>query len=208
MVRTLSFHLSNAGSSPANLNIIQFNNVLYNYLNLTLNTNFIFYKFQFISYISPQFWFSYKLFLNFNFINKSHNKLYLKTSYLVLLWFYYFLIFNEKKNTYFFNKNLKLKFACLPLRKKLWTLSKSPMAHKKKSKEQFTYYFYKLNIYFLVNNVNFRTIYNINYLMKFIFLLKKDFYFFETNLLLLKYFFYNFNYINLNYFNYLYFINN
>jgi len=63
-----------------------------------------------------------------------NKKIILKQSYLILTWVYYFSFLNTKK------KN-KIKISILPVKKKLFTLTKAPMAHKKNSKEQYNFIF-------------------------------------------------------------------
>lgn len=40
-------------------------------------------------------------------------------------------------------KNKSIKFSFLPIKRKSYTLTKAPMAHKTNSKEQFVFKFYK-----------------------------------------------------------------
>lgn len=61
----------------------------------------------------------------------------MKQSYLIYTWFY-FLTLSVKKT-----QNKAIKFAFLPVRRKFYTLTKAPMAHKTNSKEQFIFRYYK-----------------------------------------------------------------
>ncbi len=84
--------------------------------------NFIKFKMLFTSLISPNFLPNTKLFS----INCNNNKkLLLKQSYILLTWFYYLTFIEKNLNT----KN-NIKIFCLPIKKKKFTLTKAPMAHK------------------------------------------------------------------------------
>jgi hypothetical protein len=155
-------------------------------------------NFFFISLISP--FLINNLRLNFNSsLNLLKKKIVIKHSYILLTWFYYISFIDQKKN----NKN-KIKFFIFPIKREKFTLTKAPMAHKNWSKEQYKFSFYKFIISFncnlkIENNIN-----NINSSLLFFLLTKKNFPFFETNLLFLKNFriilqfkdFYFFNYFN------------
>jgi hypothetical protein len=65
--------------------------------------------------------------------NKPNEKIYVKQSYVILTWFYYLNFLTTKKNK-FFVKNIKLFIA--PKKIKKFTITKAPIAHKTRSKEQ------------------------------------------------------------------------
>jgi hypothetical protein len=104
----------------------------------------------------------------------------------MLTWFYYLSFF--KKNSNEANKTFKLKIKYLPIRKKIFTSVKAPMAHKTRSKEQFAYQYYKFLIMFKADATNANPINSPDSGLLFVFLTKKNFQIFETNLLFLKYF--------------------
>lgn len=114
-------------------------------------------------------------------------KVLIKKSYLMLTWFYYMQVSQPKKveNA----TQFKVAIAILPARRKLYTLTKAPMAHKTNSKEQFQFkfYFYKLSVktYFADPSSSRLTDRQSNAL--FGLRVKKAFPFFETNLMFLKY---------------------
>jgi hypothetical protein len=79
-----------------------------------------------------------------------------------------------------------IKFSCLPVRKKVYSFQKAPMAHKTNSQQhlKFKFFFFRLS---------FKAYLQDDYLpchfkegLAFLFLIKKLFPFFETNLLFLK----------------------
>lgn len=107
----------------------------------------VIYNFNFVSLIAPKFVKSLSIVslhspesLN---STSSKSKIFLKQSYLLLTWLYY-LTFVEVRNM----DSKVLTFAFLPTRKKHYTLTKAPMAHKTNSKEQFLFKFYHLRISF------------------------------------------------------------
>ena len=111
----------------------------------------------------------------------------MKKSYLILSWFSYL------SSAGAFNKSRKgspraIKLAILPSRRKMYTLTKAPMAHKTNSKEQFLLKFY--NFKFSLTLDHCRTLVPSSPAAgahQFL-LLQKIFPVFETNLLLLKYY--------------------
>jgi hypothetical protein len=74
--------------------------------------------------------------------NIYHKKLLMKKSYLLSTWLYY-LKLNEKKNL-----NRLVKITILPVRYKLYTFQKAPMAHKTNSQEHFKFKFFHFNLVF------------------------------------------------------------
>lgn len=202
MVRTSDFQFENVGSIPSdpilekNKNIIFFlsNNKNYQPQN-NLNMGF-----TFISTISPFLINNLRLDPNLNSLDK---KILIKQSYILLTWFYYISFLQQKIN----NKN-KLNFFIFPLNNKKFTLTKAPIAHKNWSKEQYKYSYYKFNIKFnsILKEENF--INNVNTALLFFILSKKEFPFFETNLLFLKKTKIDLFYNDFNFFNFFKFIYN
>ena len=145
------------------------------------------YEFRFVSLISPS-W----LDCNSNVLIKTlpesqkFKRVTLKRSYLILSWFYY-LSSKFSRMTSSNEKAKSIKLAILPARRKTYTLTKAPMAHKTNSKEQFLFKFYnfKFSVDLLVVSKN---ILNDRRFTAHCFNLSKNlFSTFETNILLLKY---------------------
>jgi len=136
------------------------------------------FTFYFISLIPPFILNNIRFSFN-SFIKEK--KLLIKQSYILLTWFYYLSFVQQKLD----NKN-KLKFLILPLSVKKFTLTKAPMAHKNWSKEQYKLQYYKFKISFDVFLKNENNINSLNKCLLFIFLTKKTFPQFETNLFFLK----------------------
>ena len=114
-------------------------------------------------------------------------KVLIKKSYLMLTWFYYMQVTQAKKPTN--STQFKVSIAILPSKRKLYTLTKAPMAHKTNSKEQFQFkfYFYKISVktYFSERNSTLLSDRHSNAL--FGVRVKRSFPFFETNVMFLKY---------------------
>jgi ribosomal protein S10 len=106
----------------------------------------------------------------------------IKQSYLLFTWFYYLKTSVMKTKT----KNKVIKFAFLPIRRKSYTLTKAPIAHKTNSKEQFVFKFYKfkasVHTYYTVSN----RLISVDQGLEALIMTKRTFPFFETNVLLLK----------------------
>lgn len=180
MVRTSDFQSENVGSTPSNPIILKFSNInkLTVINNKNINNKNINFTFSFISLISPFILNNIRFSFNTNNIQK---KILLKQSYILLTWFYYLTFIEQTVN----NKN-KLKFFICPVKIQKFTLTKAPMAHKNWSKEQYKFQYFNFIINFNVflkddNNVN-----SLNKCLLFIFLTKKTFPQFETNLFFLK----------------------
>ena len=199
MVRTSDFQFENVGSIPSSPIIMKLNSI--NKLFLLTNNDkasnkdkLIIFSFYFSSLISP---FILKN-LKFSSLSQTNEKrILIKQSYVLLSWFYYLTFVQQKLNT----KN-KLKFFVAPTNRKIFTLTKAPIAHKNWSKEQYKFQFYKFKISFSVylkegNNLN-----SLNKAILFILITKKNFPQFETNLLFLKNISFNYNFNDFNYFNY------
>jgi hypothetical protein len=165
------------------------------------------YQFTFISLISP-----YLLSdLRIHDISSSPSKAskatsLVKQSYLLFTWFYYL------KESKIVNQSLTestknpILFSFLPVRRKAYTLTKAPMAHKTNSKEQFVFRYFKFKM-----SINTRFLHNdfvdsINLGLLSILLSKNHFPFFETNLLLLKNYTLTFPLSDLNFFNFYLFL--
>ena len=123
MVRTLDFQSKNASSNLASPNISSANTVFFkkNNSNFFLKLKKIKLSFSFVSYAPSHFILNFKI-LNFN-INDNKKKILVKQSYILLTWFYYFSLIN-------LNKKKKINFSYLPIKKKIFTMTKGPMAHK------------------------------------------------------------------------------
>ena len=106
----------------------------------------------------------------------------MKQSYLIYTWFY-FLTLSVKKT-----KNKAIKFAFLPVRRKFYTFTKAPMAHKTNSKEQFIFWYYKFKASIATRyedkNAGITTLTGSRLSLL---LIKTSFPIFGTNLLMLKY---------------------
>ena len=205
MVRTLVFQSSNVGSIPAGPTILPNFHKNINLLRVANDTivssssNIITYNFTFISLISPFLLNNLRLSTISSNLSPSHKtKLLVKQSYLILTWFYFLTI-----STTLNKKDLNsLKFSCLPLKSKSYTLTKAPMAQKTRSKEQFHFKFYVFKV-----SVNTKLIHE--YLLKSLdqtllaFLITKSIFpVFETNLLFLKNYTLNLRFFDNTFFNY------
>ena len=173
------------GSIPPSLNIRN----LYQ-LNLTscktptslLSTSVIRYSFRFTSLVAPT-----TKYLRFDDTPTTPDKLptriLIKKSYIILSWVSYLtrLGFRRRKH---FNPNI----AILPARRKLYTLTKAPMAHKTNSKEQFLFKFYNFKFSFELQP-RYTAIPLTARQGAYVFMLTRNLFpTFETNLLTLKYY--------------------
>lgn len=181
MVRTLDFHSKNVGSNPASPTLLfKYNLKKKNYLNKMR------FGVSFVSLINPFFLtnISYDNYIKPIRFNKNA-KIYVKQSYMILTWFYY-ISFLEKKN-----KTNKIRFFIAKKKKKKFTITKAPIAHKNWSKEQIMYSFFKFKILFSFNfkkslfNRPF-SISNVDSAFYFLFIIKNQYNPPETNLLLCK----------------------
>lgn len=135
-------------------------------------------------------------------MNTNDKKIFIKQSYMLMTWFFYIsqLSFNNNKK--------RMKIAMLPKKKKIFTLTKSPIAHKNWSKEQYTFQYYTFRISFKTNFKTFTGVPSTNAALLFTLLTKKSLPYFETNLLFLKSFNLIFYYKDFIFFNYYFFLNN
>lgn len=208
MVRTLVFQSNNVGSIPADPILFYNTNtplsstlnskqVLSNSYHLSynimhkassLNNNVqvlktkkfdIRYYFLFVSWVAPHIFFNYSRF--FFQTNKSRIRIGIKKSYTILTWLYY-LTFTLGRQT----KNKSVTFSFLPKRRKMYTLTKAPMAHKTFSKEQFKFQLYTCKVsvssFFAKEN----TLLSLEQLKTALLITKNTFPILETNLLFLK----------------------
>lgn len=178
MVRTSDFQFENEGSIPSNpINMLN-NNLQKLLLFKIKKKNYATFNFFFISLISPHILTNVRFLFN---VNNKEKKLLLKQSYILLTWFYYLNFLKQSTNT----KN-KIKIFVAPLFKKKFTLTKAPMAHKNWSKEQYKFQFFKFRISFNIFLKDENNLTSLNNALLFIFLIKKTFPQFETNLFFLK----------------------
>lgn len=203
MVRTSDFQFENVGSIPSNPIMNNLANI--NKIFITKNTSFnieknIKFNFSFTSLIPPFVLNNVRFSFNSSLQEK---KIMIKQSYVLLTWFYYLSFIQQKLD----NKN-RINFFVLPLNKKKFTLTKAPMAHKNWSKEQYKFQYYKFKINFNAQLKDDSSINSLNLAILFIFLTKKNFPQFETNLFFLKNVNFFFNISDKNFYNYNKFIKN
>lgn len=99
-------------------------------------------------------------------------------------------------------KNKSIKFSFLPIKRKSYTLTKAPMAHKTNSKEQFVFKFYKFKASIKTWFVSDYKLSSLNGSLLALLLTKSIFPIFETNLLLLKHYTIYLTFSDSTYFNY------
>jgi hypothetical protein len=196
MVRTLDFHSNNVGSIPASLIFMQkfiisnrkkiqkqsvFSNQKFNKLRYSLNFKTIIPPTQ-VAVNSLNLQTSFER--NSTISSKKSGKLLIKQSYLLLTWFKFLLMYKGLSKTL----NLSnINFFIKPQRRFRFTITKSPMAQKTFSQEQYAYLFYSLvltvTIIFPNDKVSNLNIKSALYLLN----LVKNFTFFtETNLFFLQ----------------------
>ena len=95
---------------------------------------------HFVSLINP-FLIQNLKFLDTHTVNNKARKIFLKQSYLILTWFYYFNLFTLHTG----EKN-KIKIFTSLKKKYKFTLTKAPIAHKNWSKEQYKFEFFNFNV--------------------------------------------------------------
>lgn len=150
--------------------------------------------FYFISLIPP---FNSSNLKPFLYKTQQTSKTIAKNSYILLTWFYYLNFLTKTSNNKF-----NLKFFIFPIKSNHFTLTKAPMAHKNWSKEQYKFQYYRFKISFksfLSENFELHTL---NSALLFVFLTKKNFNNFETNLFFLKHTVLNINTHDNQFFNY------
>jgi len=105
----------------------------------------------------------------------------IKQSYLIMTWLYY-LTFTVKQK----DDDRVIEFAFLPIRRKMYTLTKAPMAHKTNSKEQIVFKFYKFKVSIKSNFISEYSLKSVDQGLLSLLTAKRLFPFFDTNLLFLK----------------------
>lgn len=109
--------------------------------------------------------------------NNNTKKIYIKQSYILLVWINYLKKVNQKEKIGFiFFK---------PKKQKKITIIKAPMAHKTFSQEQFLFKYFNLTLVFYLNNFKQYKQLNINQSIKYYFLQKKKLKYISTNLFFL-----------------------
>jgi len=141
------------------------------------------YNFTFISLISPRLLNNIRIdglsMDQDSFFKKS--TILVKQSYLIMTWLYY-LTFTVKQK----DENRVIEFAFLPIRRKMYTLTKAPMAHKTNSKEQIVFKFYKFKVSIKSNFLTEYSLKSIDQGLLSLLNAKSLFPVFDTNLLFLK----------------------
>jgi hypothetical protein len=150
------------------------------------------YSFTFVSLISPLNISDKSLLFNRD-VTLS-NKIKIKQSYVLLTWFYYLSNFSLK------NKN-RVNFFVLPQKNKKFTLTKSPMAHKNWSKEQYKQQLYLFKVSFSTTFIDY-DLKSLNNSLFFILLNKNSYGSFETNIFFIKNFTLFFCFLDSIFFNY------
>lgn len=107
-------------------------------------------------------------------------KVKLKQSYLQLAWFFYM---NKPDPTHL---KRKVRLVLLPSKRKLYTLTKAPMAHKTNSKEQFNFKFYFFRAEFKTGVDKSLWLGSVNQSLFALLIFKNTFPTLDTNLLYLK----------------------
>lgn len=161
----------------------------------------VIYNFTFVSLIAPYLLNNLRL----STITSSASKplkstILLKQSYLIFTWFYYLSTSSMK------TKNKSILFSFLPIKRKSYTLTKAPMAHKTNSKEQFVFKFYKFKACIKTWFTNDAKLSSVDGSLLALLLTKSIFPVFETNLLLLKHYTIYLTFYDKNYFNYAHFL--
>lgn len=120
---------------------------------------------------------------------KPNQKIYVKQSYMLLTWFYY-LNFISKKTTKYEKNFSNLKFFIAPKLKRKFTITKAPIAHKTRSKEQILFTFFKFRALLTLSNLShfkeYSSYTSIDQTLLSILLAKNTICFNETNLLILQ----------------------
>lgn len=150
---------------------------------LKINSYSVIYNFTFISLIAPYLLNDLRLSnITSSASTPKKSTILLKQSYLVFTWFYYL------SNSVTKSKKKAIKFSFLPIKRKSYTLTKAPMAHKTNSKEQFVFKFYKFKACIKTRFVIDQGLKSLDQSVLALLLTKSIFPVFETNVLLLKYY--------------------
>lgn len=201
--RTLVFQSNNEGSTPSGP-IITFKF----FKNIFFSKNcFLFskrqqrrkyaktrFQFCFITLVSP--FVATTIFFKNQLLTREQ-KILIKQSYILMMWFYYISFTNSEVT-----EKYQLKFFFTPIKKYIFTETKAPMAHKNRSKEQYQKKMFKLKITFNSFFFNEDIVKNANLALLFLLITKQNFPVFETNLVFLKYYTFFFFFQDLPYFNY------
>lgn len=159
------------------------------YSRKSVNNKAATFTYTFVSLISPFHISNIRLFFqNLTFFKKSSTKkLWLKQSYLILTWFYYFSSINNSRIDK--SQNLGIpNFFVKPRSTNKFTMLKAPIAHKTFSQEQFLFSYYTFIITFKFNILNRENtpFLNINSSLLFLLMLNNNLISIETNLLFLQ----------------------
>jgi hypothetical protein len=163
------------------------------------------YNFTFVSLIAP------KLLVNLR-INdlrlsssntSSKSTILVKQSYLIMTWLYY-LTFTSKNPS----DDKLIQFSFLPTQRKMYTLTKAPMAHKTNSKEQIVFKFYKFKVSVKALFLPEFSLKSVDQGLLSILQAKTLFPVFSTNMLFLKTYSIQTNISSCNFFNYFFFTKN
>jgi hypothetical protein len=153
MVRTLGFHPNNEGSIPSSLKFISIR-TRYKQLNTRFSNKKTFlkrrihYSLKFASIISPGDLFNFQMSNSLSPTPRKSsgtNKLYVKQSYMLLTWILYLKNLGNRQLSSSRDLNSPSFFVFPKAQKKL-TITKSPMAHKTFSQEQYLFKFYILSV--------------------------------------------------------------
>ena len=172
VVRTLDFHSNNAGSNPASSNISR--QLLIN--NVHKHKAVFRYDFFFVSLLPLLRSKVGKTYYN-RLEHKLGKKIFVKKSYLILLWLNYLTV---SKNTRY-----TVKTTAIQPNTKLYTVVKAPMAHKTNSKEQFMFKYFYFRVQFQAQETFDLTT---SYKLRRINCLINLFPVFETNMLFLQFY--------------------
>ena len=159
MVKTLDFHSNNVGSIPTSLilnmcRIKVLSKVVMFTGNNVKNKSFV-HSIKLATIYIPSSTKAIRLGISVNFSSikssRTFNKILIKQSYVILVWLHYLSSVSSSSqgdnSALGSNQNIP-SFFIYPPRKQSFTLTKSPMAHKTFSQEQFCFKKYKLSISF------------------------------------------------------------
>lgn len=111
-------------------------------------------------------------------------KLLMKQSYILLTWFYYISTADVRRGSR--NSGNTVELFAAPVKKRIFTLTKAPMAHKNWSKEQYKFYYRTFRISFCSTLHEENILDSLNSGLFFMLIGKSSLPQFETNLLFLK----------------------
>lgn len=139
------------------------------------------YSFFFVSLVSPTYWSDEDL-LELSSKPANYRRAFFKKSYVLATWLNYLYNANPK------NQPRSVAISVFPINRRRFTLTKAPMAHKTRSKEQFEFKFYFFKITFTTIVKKTRIGSSVNNTLWLLLTSKHYFPIFETNLLFLKYY--------------------